>query len=104
MPGFPAGLAAALGHIPAVPSSGRAATKKRSRAKVAPVLDRWACCDKCDTWRILPEGTPEPGEDQQWFCSDIGFECPVEGGGGIADLAGGADDEGDAAPAKRVKS
>jgi len=37
--------------------------------------DRWACCDGCDEWFVLPEGEADPEDDEQWSCTTIGKTC-----------------------------
>ncbi|XP_059659524.1 cysteine-tryptophan domain-containing zinc finger protein 7 isoform X2 [Cornus florida] len=37
---------------------------------VAPVVkEDWVCCDKCQTWRLLPHGTNPDSLPEKWLCS-----------------------------------
>ncbi|XP_058082788.1 cysteine-tryptophan domain-containing zinc finger protein 7-like isoform X2 [Magnolia sinica] len=36
-----------------------------------PVLDNWVCCDRCQTWRLLPFGMNSEDLPEKWICSMI---------------------------------
>jgi hypothetical protein len=35
----------------------------------APAEDNWVCCDKCQTWRLLPPRTNPDDLPEKWLCS-----------------------------------
>ena len=42
--------------------------------------DTWVCCDKCESWHLLPEGLPAPGDNEEWFCTRLGpgYDCGIK--------------------------
>ncbi|KAK9280814.1 hypothetical protein L1049_003703 [Liquidambar formosana] len=44
-------------------------------ATVAPVVieENWVCCDKCQTWRLLPIGTNPDNLPEKWLCSMLNW-------------------------------
>ncbi|CCW64061.1 unnamed protein product [Phytomonas sp. EM1] len=63
------------------PDRGNKTKTRKQRRPEAPIITAkknesvfWVCCDRCDTWRELPQRIDPP--PAYWECAYMGLECP----------------------------